>query len=762
FCFAQIEFEEFDVATGFVGAYAQVIDMDGDGDIDVVASAASDDDVSWFENDGAGNFEENVVTDFYDAVRGVFAIDMDGDEDIDLVTAGDNNTRVDWWENDGDMDFTQNLIRTGLARPLSVYAADVDSDGDMDVISVAYTNNSIFWYENDGEQDFTEHAVAVNFRGPHYVMAADLDQDEDMDILAAGNGVNNVTWWENDGEEVFTAHVVGNITGPKSLRVFDVNRDGFLDVLAAATDTASWFENDGEQVFTEHVVVEDLAAGWYDIHAADLDADDDIDIIASAYTDDRAVWCENTGDEVFDEHTLNDNMDGALTAHTADIDSDDDLDIVVAAYTGGYISWFANSMYGPPGEFELVSPRNRDDIDSTSVTFSWDSAENDEEGDTISYELYLDTSEDFENPQVFDADTSTSYTIENLEDDTDYWWKVLATDLDENTRWSEDTWTFSTYVPEPPDSFSLFSPDSGAVVTSYEVVLTWNSSVDPDPDDEVEYELYISFDPEEMGTPDERAFPDTTFIYNARSQRVHYWTVCAVDDNTEGTWADQIWSFDIDIPEPPGRFDLLYPSDDTLFVYEEGMLINLVWENSTDPDPGDVITYNLSLEIDQEDGGDFELHYNDLADTTFTVDIYADAEIEDWTESLEVIWQVDAISEPHSISCHDPFTFFIAPEFDVDEIPGTGIPVKYQIASLYPNPFNPIINIRIGLPAESFLKVTVFNILGQSVAVLAIDNFRTGWYNFTLDGVKLSSGIYYVNAKVPGKMDEVRKVVLIR
>ncbi|MDP8205433.1 MAG: FG-GAP-like repeat-containing protein [Candidatus Electryonea clarkiae] len=759
---AQIEFTEYEVGDGFSGAFAYPVDMDGDNDIDVIASASTDDDVAWFENDGDGNFEEHTITDFLDGARFVFAIDLDEDDDIDVITAGDLASRIDWWENDGDMDFTQNLIRTGLNRPICVHAADVDSDGDMDVLCTAYLNNSIFWYENDGDQEFTEHVIVNNFTAPHYVYAHDLDQDDDMDILAAGNTINSVTWWENNGEEVFTQRLIATFTGPKSLRVFDVNRDGNLDVLAAGINTASWFENDGNQLFTEHVVADELGANWYDVHAADLDEDDDIDIMTVAYGDDIATWWENIGDEEFEEHSLSDNIDGALTAHTVDIDNDGDLDIVVSAYTGGYISWFANSMYSPPGEFELLSPRNRAEIDTSECTFSWEASPNLEIGDTIFYELYLDISEDFEEPQIYDTGTDTIFTVENLEDDTEYWWKVLASDLAGNTRWSEDAWMLSIYVPQPPLPFNLISPDSGAVVTDYDVELTWNSSIDPDPDDEVEYELYISFDPEEMGTPEERAFDDTTYTFNARSQRVHYWTVRAIDDNTEGTWADQVWSFNIDIPEPPEHFSLLAPEDETVIPWADPLLVTTVWLSSTDPDQGDVVAYNLKITVHLNDTSEVNLEYNDLTDTSYTINIPADAEIENWTENIHVVWEVEAISEPDIVPCNRSFEFYLEPEVDVDEFDESNIPARYEIAELFPNPFNTSINIKIGLPTESLLKLTVYNILGESASVITEDSYPAGWQGFTFDASILTSGIYFIHASVPGKMDEVRKVVLIR
>ncbi|MDP8208528.1 MAG: T9SS type A sorting domain-containing protein [Candidatus Electryonea clarkiae] len=90
------------------------------------------------------------------------------------------------------------------------------------------------------------------------------------------------------------------------------------------------------------------------------------------------------------------------------------------------------------------------------------------------------------------------------------------------------------------------------------------------------------------------------------------------------------------------------------------------------------------------------------------------------------------------------------------------IPDKYTLSAIYPNPFNSTTTISVGLPASSELKLNIFNITGQQVSTLANERYSPGYHKFTFNADELPSGIYFIHASVPGKMDEVRKVMLIR
>jgi len=90
------------------------------------------------------------------------------------------------------------------------------------------------------------------------------------------------------------------------------------------------------------------------------------------------------------------------------------------------------------------------------------------------------------------------------------------------------------------------------------------------------------------------------------------------------------------------------------------------------------------------------------------------------------------------------------------------IPAEFKIESIYPNPFNPSLNIKVSLPEKAELKLSVYNVLGQEVARIADHSFNAGNHNFVFNGSDLSSGVYFVNACVGGKLNQVQKVILMK
>ncbi len=90
------------------------------------------------------------------------------------------------------------------------------------------------------------------------------------------------------------------------------------------------------------------------------------------------------------------------------------------------------------------------------------------------------------------------------------------------------------------------------------------------------------------------------------------------------------------------------------------------------------------------------------------------------------------------------------------------MPTEYSIAKLYPNPFNPTLTVVVGLPEPAGLCIRVYNITGRQVAELVDGRRGAGYHGFVFNGSAMASGAYFVRASIPGQLEQVRKVILIK
>ena len=125
-------------------------DMDNDGDMDIVVASYNDDTISWYENDGASDPSwsyESIATSA-DGAYDVFVVDMDNDGDLDILSAARIDDTIALYTNDGasDPSWSATDITTSADGATSVFAADMDNDGDIDILSASkdtYITNKI-------------------------------------------------------------------------------------------------------------------------------------------------------------------------------------------------------------------------------------------------------------------------------------------------------------------------------------------------------------------------------------------------------------------------------------------------------------------------------------------------------------------------------------------------------------------------------------------------------------------------------------------
>ena len=88
-------------------------------------------------------------------------------------------------------------------------------------------------------------------------------------------------------------------------------------------------------------------------------------------------------------------------------------------------------------------------------------------------------------------------------------------------------------------------------------------------------------------------------------------------------------------------------------------------------------------------------------------------------------------------------------------------PEEFSFAGNYPNPFNNSTEIRFNLPEAQDLKISVFNLMGQEVAVIADGMFDRGNNSINWNAQNVSSGVYLISLKGEG-LNAVHKMVLMK
>lgn len=103
-----------------------------------------------------------------DGASSVIAVDLDADGDTDLLSASAHNDTIAWHENLGGSppSFAARVISTTAQGASSVFATDLDNDGDVDVLSASQDDDKIAWYESDGGSPpaFVTHIITGDRR----------------------------------------------------------------------------------------------------------------------------------------------------------------------------------------------------------------------------------------------------------------------------------------------------------------------------------------------------------------------------------------------------------------------------------------------------------------------------------------------------------------------------------------------------------------------------------------------------------------------
>lgn len=352
--------EELIDGTGVHGQGAELLDVDADGDLDVVASFSLSDTVRIYLNEGAGQAWSVIepIAEGRIVAMHAAAVDVDGDQDLDLAVVGlfdravgfSSAGEVTWFENPGDLQqpWTRHEI-TGLVfwAPLIIRAGDLTGDGRPDLvvssIEIGGQGNGLFWFRNTGA-GFSEAIPVEATLG--YVSSAfvhDVDGDRDLDIVATSYSGGELVWFENlrDGPNeapAFTRHVVASLPGPYALQLGQMDGDAEMEaVVTTATGGGGqvlWFDppEDPRTAWTERVVTFGRGEGEVRLAVGDLDGDGISDVAMTSFERGEVAAFFGTSGGEFEPVQIAGDHVGANWITAGDVDADGRDELITTTY----------------------------------------------------------------------------------------------------------------------------------------------------------------------------------------------------------------------------------------------------------------------------------------------------------------------------------------------------------------------------------------------------------------------------------------------
>lgn len=89
------------------------------------------------------------------------------------------------------------------------------------------------------------------------------------------------------------------------------------------------------------------------------------------------------------------------------------------------------------------------------------------------------------------------------------------------------------------------------------------------------------------------------------------------------------------------------------------------------------------------------------------------------------------------------------------------MPLDYYLSQNYPNPFNPITNIEFRITDFEFVKLTVFDVLGNEVTTIINEEMPAGIHLVNFDASDISSGTYFYRLQA-GDFIEIKKMIFLK
>ena len=192
------------------------LDIDGDGRPDLLGTSCTSSELMWYRNPGDPTrepWEKHLIDRSSSPMHGQ-PVDLDGDGDVDVVMAlrgsdassAAGQCQIVWYENDGSPasgPWAKHVIAADFPMAFEAVAGDIDGDGQIEVVATAWGEDgrlALFKHRGDPKGPWDMQVLKQNWPNVTQVILADLTGNGRLDIAAcAERGSNELRWWKNEG-----------------------------------------------------------------------------------------------------------------------------------------------------------------------------------------------------------------------------------------------------------------------------------------------------------------------------------------------------------------------------------------------------------------------------------------------------------------------------------------------------------------------------------------------------------------------------------
>ncbi len=278
-------------------------------------------------------------------IRDTRLLDLDGDGALDLVTANSDDDTVSVLMGAGDGGFGEQTAWPAGNSPYAVAGGDFNGDGIVDLAAANYVSDDVTILFGVGDGSFGPPDTVPAGEGPVALRSADLNNDGIADLVTANYWSEDASALLGDGAGGFLEIRTGHLgRSQRSLEITDLDLDGNQDLVAVSGFIDSPYggfpdgavfvlKGNGDGTFQERAYFFSPDYYW-SVAAGDYNEDGRVDIAVTipypfSGGGERLMVASGLGDGTFAEPAYYPTIAYPYAMVSSDLDGDGHLDLVL-------------------------------------------------------------------------------------------------------------------------------------------------------------------------------------------------------------------------------------------------------------------------------------------------------------------------------------------------------------------------------------------------------------------------------------------------